>query len=197
MLMLSLRPTWVNEIDDTINKINHQGILTKEKVLEDEWYHLERRIYTHEKWTKFESILKSYSPFLYDSQLKMYLFKGDFVAEHDMSSELYLHKGGQMIRGDGVIKEVLTYYKNEEEGIRYARSLEFKDSSQIDSLKMVLLDLPFEETLLTQEDYQKSVDRYDRIMKLMRMSDYKCKRLPKKYDRKNDRLVKKRMKEYN
>ncbi len=197
MLMLSLRPTWVKEMDETIKKIDHEGILTKEKVLEDEWYRSEKRIYTLEKWTKFESILKSYLRSRDDSQLNMYLFKGDFVADHEMSSELYRHKGGQMIRRDGVIKEVLTYYKNEEEGIRYARSIEFKDSSQIDSVKMVLLHLPFEATLLTHEDYQKSSDRYDRMMKSMRMSDFKSKRLNKKYDRKNDRLVKKRKKDFN
>ena len=62
---------------------------------------------------------------------------------------------------------------------------------------MLLLELPFEETLLTHEDYQKSIDRYKRMKKSMQMGDFKRKRLNKKYDRKNDRLVKKQMKEYD
>ena len=62
---------------------------------------------------------------------------------------------------------------------------------------MLLLELPFEETLLTHEDYQKSIDRYKRMKKSMQISDFKRKRLNKKYDRKNDRLVKKKMKEYD
>ena len=62
---------------------------------------------------------------------------------------------------------------------------------------MLLLELPFEETLLTHEDYQKSIDHYKRMKKSMQMSDFKRKRLNKKYDRKNDRLVKKQMKEYD
>jgi|GEM_PF-3209352 len=197
ILALSLRPSWVVEIDETIKKIDGEGILRKEKVFEDAWNRNEKRIYRLEKWTKLEWILKSYSRFRYDSQLKMYLFNGDFVAEHDRSSQLYLHKGGQMVRGDGVIEEVLTYYKNEEEGIRYSRRIEFQDTSQIDSLKIALLQLPFEEIVMTHADYTKSFERHKRMLKYMRMSDAKRERLNRKYLRKNERLTKKRWKEWN
>jgi len=167
LLGLNAAPTWVDDIDAKIERIDREGELKKEKVLEDVSGRIAKRIIKLEKWLKFESKLAT-NGFFRSWELNMYLLKGDFIADHDISCQLYIHKGGKAIIGDGVIKEELTYYKNENEGIRYAREMEFLDSTQIDSVKMELVHAPFVQTPLTHDDYIQSLNRFKRFMKTFR-----------------------------
>lgn len=194
LLGLNSYPTWVEDINAQIEQIDRVGKMTKEKVVEDESYISIERFYKFEKWSKFEFTLSSKGIFRLDWEHKIYTNKGRIIVDHSINCSSHIHKGRPSFRGDGYFSEEITYYKNVDEGIRYKRSIEYSDTAQIDSLKICLAELPFEETQLTHEDYTKTLARYKRIKKSIKMTQSKRARLRKKSARKHDRFQKNKLK---
>ena len=155
---------WLININSTIEKINMEAILKKVKSIENENEHSLMKKYKLNDYNKIEYVFKE--KFI-DTFIVQYFTKGKFVFAHlDFIIAEYFHKGTMYPgRELGEITESREYFKNENEGINLRRSIDYYETSNIESLKLELQKMVFDTTWIGNDEYLKRIHSLKRIKK--------------------------------
>jgi len=153
-ITLSYNIDWINDSNSNIIKINKESILKKTKSIDKK---NERTLIKKYKLNEFKKIELVLSGDYADTMNFQYFTKGNFVfAELDFIIADYFQKGAYYTgRAKGEITETKQYFKNENEGIKLRRSIDYYENSNLDSLKLELQKTQFDTTLLENTDYLK------------------------------------------
>lgn len=185
-------PQWLQVLQTKMQHIDHEAKLTKELIFEDtekEFYC--QRTYKMGKMLKLESEMYWKGNFTIGVIAAFYVEHKKVITYTGLWTHPYIYKGQrQLIDPIGNIREEQEYYKNETEGVRFSREIEYFTTEEIDSLKRVLKTFHFDEIALTNKDYLKRLEHYNRIKKLRIICAKKKERKRERANQKHLRYLK-------
>ena len=155
---------WVNDLNSTIEKINKEAIIKKEKSNKTK---SEQTVIKKYKLKDYKKIELNGSGTFIDTFNFQYFSKGNFVfAQMDFIIADYFHKGANYSgRAKGEITENKFYFKNEKEGIKLRRTIDYYENSNIDSLIPDLQRKNFDTTLIGNDEYLVTKKSFKKISK--------------------------------
>ena len=156
---------WLSETEIIINEINSKSKIQSFKKNETDIDKIIITKYKLKEYSKLEITIKRNE---IDTLNFQYYSKKDFVFANltYYIAPYFLQKGVQYPgRSQGNLKEEKIYFKNKNEGLKFSRSLEYFENSNIDSLKLALQKNKFDTTSIGNDEYLEIASRYKRMSK--------------------------------
>lgn len=161
---LFINCNWINELDTSIEKINKQAILRNEKSIKNDNEQSVWKIYKFKDYNKIE--LNGTGKFMDTFSYQFYANKKFVFATSDFIIADYFHKGVNYSgRAKGEITENKFYYKNEKEGMKLTRTIDYYENSNLDSLILALQKKNFDTAQIGNDEYLLTKRSFKKISK--------------------------------